>query len=389
MRIEQSMTSSPQEPKKRSLLANLFKRKPQGELLQGIDTPGTPTPESPAQSKRGARTLTDLLRLTRKSAGGAGTGKSFQDSFFLMLAASGSAFEGGLRKNHVTRMALLVWLPILAYSLAGFVAILLDPYMPDLDSQAGAKTARSRLKYSPRTLADDQIIVARNLFSSKGLIPGEDSKGNSDQNNVPVKTSLPLTLVGTLVLRNQLRSVATLQDNSDRVVYPMRVSDEIPGKLKIIQIEANQVIFLNSANGLREYVEIPVKESNTLGISLNRPRPSLDAVAETTLSKNFVIPRAEIDKATENLPLLLTQVLAKEYRESGNFVGFRLTQIQPGSVFAKLGLLDGDVLCGVNGEPVGDVTKAWELFGSLKSAVIVELCIKRNGKENTFNYDLK
>lgn len=353
---------------------------------EGVN-PGTP-PSSAPTSRNENNTLTNLLKLTKKSLK-QGPKASLQNSLFAIMSASSVSFENGLQQKHITRLALLVWVPLLAYATAGFLAGLLDPYLPSSKSQASTKRMSAK-SFQPRSLADDQIIVSRNLFNSKGLIPGEN-KGGFDQNNVPIRTSLPITLIGTLVLTNKLRSIGTIQDNSDRQVFPMRASDEIPGKLRILEVESNRVVFLNLGSGLREFVDIPEKEGTNLGISVARPRaaPSLESTAENALQKNFTIPRTEVDKATENLPLLLTQVLAREHRESGVFVGFKLTQIQPGSIFAKLGIIEGDILCGVNGEPVADVTKAWELFGTLKSASKVELCIKRNGKEMSYNYDLK
>ena len=62
-----------------------------------------------------------------------------------------------------------------------------------------------------RTLEDYNDIFSRNLFNSAGTIPGEEvSNPNllSDQ-GPPVRTSLPFDLVGTMIMRDELRSIAT------------------------------------------------------------------------------------------------------------------------------------------------------------------------------------
>jgi len=71
----------------------------------------------------------------------------------------------------------------------------------------------------------------------------------------------------------------------------------------------------------------------------------------------------------------------------GSIQGFKFLSIKPGSVFEKLGFKNGDVIKGVNGEPVNSAAKALELYNVLKSdASSVNIDINSGGKDNSFNY---
>jgi general secretion pathway protein C len=68
--------------------------------------------------------------------------------------------------------------------------------------------------------------------------------------------------------------------------------------------------------------------------------------------------------------------------------GFRFVAIQPNSIYEKLGFKPMDVIKGVNGQPVNSPTQAMELYNALKSESRIELKVERNGRDETFKYDV-
>ena len=50
---------------------------------------------------------------------------------------------------------------------------------------------------------------------------------------------------------------------------------------------------------------------------------------------------------------------------------------------------DNDVICGINGQPINDIAKAFELLKELPNMSHVDLCIKREGRQQSFAYDIK
>ena len=86
---------------------------------------------------------------------------------------------------------------------------------------------------------------------------------------------------------------------------------------------------------------------------------------------------------------MLTQARAIPHFENGQPAGYKLIQIVPGSVYEKLGLKNGDVLSGVNGEPITDPARAFELLSQLKTASQLELTVKRDGQMSNRSYNFK
>ena len=283
----------------------------------------------------------------------------------------------------------IVTIVLCTFFLADLTALLAERFIPQVPP---AHLTRLNQNKKPATLEDFNIIFARNLFNSQGKIFGEESPGgpqNLDQGGPPQRTTLPFNLIGTLILRDELRSIATIEDKSASAVYPVRVEDEIPSKAKIISIEANKVVFLNTTNNHREYVElvedIPAGNPRvTVGVAKKEGGPAIEKTAPNT----FNVSRTEVDKTLADLNNVLTQARAVPNFENGVPNGYKLFQIVPGSIYEKLGLQNGDTITGLNGQPVNDPGKAFEMLSELKTAGHMELQVKRDGKSQGFAYDI-
>lgn len=238
---------------------------------------------------------------------------------------------------------------------------------------------------------DYNVIFTRNLFNSKGIIPGEENinSGPSDMGGPAVRTSLPFNLIGTMVLKDEIKSIATIEDKSASSVYPVRVSDEIPSKAKILKIEARRVTFVNIGSGRREFVELPDEfDANVPQVTLGGRGTGGGAVGiERTSANSFNIDRKEVDKTLADLNNVLTQARAVPNFENGVSAGYKLFQIVPGSIYEKLGLQNGDAITGLNGDAINDPGKAFAMLNEVKTANHMELQVKRDGKVSTFSYD--
>lgn len=69
--------------------------------------------------------------------------------------------------------------------------------------------------------------------------------------------------------------------------------------------------------------------------------------------------------------------------------GFKLTKIESGSIYAQLGLKNGDIIQKVN----GDTPKSLDAFGTFLSKTKpgdkIDLLVERQGKEETLHYTIK
>ena len=275
-----------------------------------------------------------------------------------------------------------------AYFLADTVSLFTDALVPDAPPVPAPRIARKQDE-KRRSIEEFMAIINRNIFNSKGLIP-DDENGLAD--GPARKTTLPLNLVGTVVLKNELKSIAAIEDKSQNMIFPVRIDDTIDEKIKITKIEHLKVYFINKSTGNLEYVEI-IEEFPGLNPQTLRPVTSVkkpgkgDGIVQVS-DTQFEIPRATVEKAISNLSEVLQQARAIPNFENGVPDGYKLLQIQPGSIYQQLGLQDGDVLVGLNGEPVNDPGKAFQLFNELKTASHIELSVKRNGVRKNMSMDI-
>ncbi len=182
------------------------------------------------------------------------------------------------------------------YFAADIVALGLGSFIPTTPLFAPSGVGMSPGFYSPpgeglgrpRAPEDYAAIFGRNLFNSEGKIPGEEAPQEGpiqDQGGAPVRTSLPIQLIGTLVLSNELKSIATIEDKSASLVFPVRMEDEIPGKLRVLAVEPRRVIFVNLSSGRREFSELPEDSTTAPRINLGAPTASTGGIEQVSANR--------------------------------------------------------------------------------------------------------
>ncbi len=293
-----------------------------------------------------------------------------------------------VEKNNTTYFK-VAFVAFASYFLADTVSLFTDSFIPEAPIVPPPKIVKKSEKQ--RTVADFNVIIKRNIFNSKGLIPKDESLADQPAR----KTTLPLNLIGTVVLKDELKSIAAIEDKSANMVFPVRIDDAIDGKIKITKIEHFRVYFINESTGHNEYVEI-VDDLPQFNIGVQTPQKSSAAPSgkssggvTQTNDSSFQIERSVIDKSMSNMGEVLQQARAVPNFENGMPDGYRLMQITPGSIYTQLGLKDNDVICGVNGESLNDPSKVFQMFNDIKSISHLELCVKRNGRKTVMNYDVK
>jgi len=276
-----------------------------------------------------------------------------------------------------------------AYFLADTVSLFTDSLIPDPPAVPAPQVARKTEKR--RSMDEYAQVFSRNIFNSQGIIP-EDGTG-SMASGPARKTSLPLNLVGTMVLKDELKSIASIEDKSQNLVFPVRIDDTIGDKIQITKIQHLRVEFINKSTGMLEFVEI-IDDQPGLSTRAMSPTTSgrsgsaADGIQQ--LGEGQVqVDRAVIDKAMGNLGEVLQQAHAMPNFENGMPDGYKILQIVPGSIYDKIGIKNGDIITGLNGEPINDPGKAFQLFNELRSTNHVDIKVKRNGRTMNMNFDIR
>lgn len=257
---------------------------------------------------------------------------------------------------------------------------------PSHPKQARVDSSVSRGAYN--------TIISRNIFANTGVIPDalvDKSKGAETQReDEPVPSQLPLNLIGTLVHSNPDKSIAAIEVKGKNQVISYTVGKEIEGMASILKVERQKVTFRNLNSNRLEYIEMK-KDANKVafGGGMKASGGTRDVVQ--TGDGNFVIKRADLLKYTNDLSSVLMQARAVPNREpgTGNINGFRILDMQPGSIYEQLGLQRMDVIKSVDGTPVDSPAKAMELYNLLKNSPKVTLQIERNGKSENKTYNIQ
>jgi general secretion pathway protein C len=239
------------------------------------------------------------------------------------------------------------------------------------------------------------IITTQNIFHADQTDPDpfgvKGGAGQKAPDAEPVPSNLPIQLVGTIVHVNPARSVATLQLKSKNDEIAVKVDGEIPDGLAVVtKIKRNRLEFRNNASGQLEYVEI--KDDGKLQFNAGAKGTGAKQVGEVLQKSEteFELKQADITRLTGNLPELLQQARAVPVMGAGGQVeGFNLVDIQPGSIYEKLGLKKGDIIRSVNGEKIDSPGKAMDMYNALRSgASSIQIGIGRSGADQNLNFSI-
>lgn len=215
---------------------------------------------------------------------------------------------------------------------------------------------------------DAQSIQLTKLFGPIGVAtPAVGSQK-------PTESSLPLSLIGVF-LPGTDEPYAIIQDDKKNIQDVFSPKESIFGAAKLLTIFQDRVEI--DRNGTKEVL---IMDSTTASKTVDSGASNED---------EFIVAEDELDKALENLPLLLTQARAVPYFKDGKAVGLRLFAIRTGSLFEKIGLQNGDVLKSVNGNSLADLSQAMQLFQKLKEERSIELSLERNMAEKQFKYQIR
>ena len=82
----------------------------------------------------------------------------------------------------------------------------------------------------------------------------------------------------------------------------------------------------------------------------------------------------------EDLARVLMQATVEPVMENGQIGGFKISQIDAGSIYDKAGLMNGDVITQINDQELTSVAMSIKLLQSLKGASHMEVNVRRNGQ---------
>ncbi len=269
----------------------------------------------------------------------------------------------------VYTLILVALLTVSAYFLADTVDAMIGRSL-DAAPKFTTPLERDRVNLQPRhELSDYSSILDRGLFG--------EGKGPSSG---PAAETIAYKLIGTI--EGEQFAGAVLEDSTGQAFY--RIDQKLPDGSAITKVMRDKVSIRRS-DGVTVNLEV-VDETKI--ISIQKPGAAGPGVRKLSDSR-FMVDQKEVLASTENMNQILTQARALPYQEQGKTVGFRISEIVPGSIYEKIGLQNGDVIQRVNSQDVDDPAKFFQLYQGLRNERSISIDLLRSGQRQTLNYEIR
>jgi general secretion pathway protein C len=289
----------------------------------------------------------------------------------------------------VDALALVIGAYLAARTVNTVAAMAIAP-KPALVQQAGS-TPQAMAQPQRVELDADKVAKLFDVPLPKPPSPGEETKPQrAGWNPVPVRSPLHGTLVGTAIADPARYSLCqvTNPDANETQVYA--IGEKYQGA-RIYGIEKERVLIDNA--GVNEFIDNSAAAPPNLGVSpipqpVGAPQASGEGVRQ--LSENqYVVARSEINNALTNLSDLATKARIVPSFKNGVANGFKLFSIVPDSLYAKIGVQNGDVIRRINGYEMNSPDKALEIYQKLRDASRIEIELERRGETLRKSYSIE
>ena len=220
-----------------------------------------------------------------------------------------------------------------------------------------------------------RAIIDRDIFSSGQEVLGES--GGEDLSDLE-PTSLNVALLGTVVGSEQY-AFAVIEEVTQKKQGLYKAGDSIQGATVKRILRGKVVLRVNDKDEILTMEEEAASKPETENVR----SPAVEE--ETTV----VVSRSEVDESLKNVHQLLSQVRIRPHFRDGTPDGLAVSDIRPGSFFAKLGLRNGDIVQGINGRNIKSPDDVMGVYERLKSGSRIALQVMRNGEEKIINYQFR
>jgi general secretion pathway protein C len=193
-----------------------------------------------------------------------------------------------------------------------------------------------------------------------------------------------LLVLGVIASGDETAGVALIKASASGKTFAARTGQEI-----------DKSVFLRRVT--REYVYVEIKgktERIRVGEQIEAPSYGPAPASGLGVAKYEGLERSgnQVRMTTalkdqilkHDLSKVLMQVAAVPYYVNGALQGFRLWDIDPGSVYEQAGFVNGDVVTSINGNQLTDVAGTIRMLQSLKDEPKVDVTFVRQGAEQTF-----
>ena len=249
---------------------------------------------------------------------------------------------------------------------------------PEHGAEGRARSRRARRRRSSRRAARTaRQLAPRNMFCSD-CTPAVETASNVDPSSIAT-TSLPLALLATNVGARR-RASRTRRSSTPRTSSQgaYSIGDKIPGASRQAQRRSTTSTSTSRTTATSSGSCSPARRAPPRRSRRSR-RPPATARATRCRPRSTAASRRSTTTTTRSTSRSSTRCSRTRWRvakgarvvpavKNGKPDGFKLYAIRPSSVYAKLGLQNGDTLQSINGFELTSADKALEVYTKLREA---------------------
>jgi general secretion pathway protein C len=256
------------------------------------------------------------------------------------------------------------------------------------------------------------VIQERNLFGGRGRATAPPPPRAAAPAKPPTSQPINLKLVGTVVGSGD-HTYAVIEDLGTKKQELYRLGDLIK-EAKLVEIARNRVVLEH--RGRREELlsfekpdaappppSGPPARGGGIVRQLEPPPPVQEAREEEPQDEPEDVV-ADVEQVGENLWRLSRDGLVEQLENLGQFMkearltphftagqpdGFMLSSLPPNSLLARMGLRNGDIMKGVNGQTFTSLEDVLQIYQQLQTEPVLQLEIVRGNRPQTLTYEIR
>jgi len=266
----------------------------------------------------------------------------------------------------------VIALVILTWGMANWTWVLIAPTVPEVIPEDNTVSTQG-------ALFDLQPLLSAQLFGQAPHLAGADG---ASLDAIPI-SSLNLVLAGVVAARGASFALISVDGQPQE---PFAIGQEVTAGAVLQAVYPDRVLL--TRHGITESLMLEGVNNNESGATSPAAAGPYGSSATGVYQSgvnNYVVPRSVVNAELHKPQELLSQALMVP-NPSG---GFLVREIQPNSVYQKLGLQVGDVIRSVNGQPVNSLQDAMRAYQQAANLRDVRLEVVRNGRPEVLQYQIK
>ncbi|MDP1992741.1 MAG: PDZ domain-containing protein [Syntrophales bacterium] len=273
------------------------------------------------------------------------------------------------------RTVILVVMAILLYQGVGiFYNLLKLQLIQTGPAPAAAEKAKPATAPIRETADAYRIIPERNLFGTTTSMIADKQTVAVQQRSIEQLIELKGTVAGEGKF-----GFAIVEEKGTRKQKLVKSGDILSGA-KVVRIKRNAVDFLVGDQVVTLKI-VEAKEDSIL--------PPAQSAASMVPSGATILSRTEVDRELQDMGGLLRKALVRPYFNAGVPDGFIVSNIRLGSLYQKMGIMDGDIIQEVNSRKIQSADDVMGLLNTMRGGSSLSVTINRRGNKETLNYQFQ